>query len=217
MSLNVGHKISPTSSSAYVLKDWIPDQYFFVMSQITLAGCAHPISCLMSTENILHFEQMIVKTAFCCHSHARSSICTVKLKCSTEGPRRETHFWLESPLISLMVLQCFYDSWWSFDVKWIRRSVLCSRTLFFAAGHIKALQLIFLKLHLLIFDHLGAVLSTVIDTALTYYHLLKVLFVRKSWFLTLIPTSLNTGPSMSVLTCWDETQRSTFLTNVTLI
>lgn len=50
---------------------------------------------------------------------------------------------------------------------------------FFAAGHIKALQLIFLKLHLLIFDHLGAVLSTVIDTALTYYHLLKVLFVRK--------------------------------------
>lgn len=51
---------------------------------------------------------------------------------------------------------------------------------FFAAGHIKALQLIFLKLHLLIFDHLGAVLSTVIDTALTYYHLLKVLFVRKS-------------------------------------
>lgn len=56
---------------------------------------------------------------------------------------------------------------------------MCSRTLFFAAGHIKALQLIFLKLHLLIFDHLGAVLSTVIDTALTYYHLLKVLFVRK--------------------------------------
>lgn len=88
---------------------------------------------------------------------------------------------------------------------------------FFAAGHIKALQLIFLKLHLLIFDHLGAVLSTVIDTALTYYHLLKVLFVRKSWFLTLIPTSSNTGPSMSLLTCWDETQRSTFLTNVTLI
>lgn len=171
----------------------------------------------MSTENILHFNQMIVKTAFCCNSHAPSSFCNVKLKRSTVGPRRGNTFFTWEPTYFINGITVFL---WLMVKLWceVNQGVsVVFKDTFFAAGHIKALQLIFLKLHLS-FDHLGAVLSTVINTALTHYHLLKVLFVRKKKrFLSFIPTSSNTGPTMSVFTWWDETQRSTFLTNGPII
>lgn len=86
----------------YVYRCWLASK-LFVMSQTMLIGSPFQIRRSMCTEKIYTFIQ---ENSLVMSNSAHTSLCRVKLKRSTLGTRRETHFWPEGDLNIPLLVMC---------------------------------------------------------------------------------------------------------------